>query len=116
MIAGLIIGLPFAGNGVLAGLLSFCRIGHGIWLAVAPLLALFAGSTAAAPLGILFTGIGLHLFYQQFDFYLIPWLGGGCTLSDPVIVTGHAGGAGYLLAATIAGASWALYLRQPVRR
>jgi predicted PurR-regulated permease PerM len=116
-IAGFILGLPFAlAMGVFAGLMEFLpSIGHGIWLAVAALLALFGGSTWL-PLpnwAFMLLVIGLHLGYQQFDLnYLIPRIIGRSVHLPPLvvilgIVTGAvlAGVLGILLAApTIASA------------
>jgi predicted PurR-regulated permease PerM len=116
-ITGLIVGLPFAlAMGVLAGLLEFLpSIGHGIWLFIASLLALFAGSTWLPIPNWVFMLIiiGLHLFYQQFDLnYLIPRIiGRRVRLSPLVVILGIVAGAllagvlGILLAApTIASA------------
>ncbi len=90
-VAGLILGLPFAiAMGGLAGLLEFLpSLGHGIWLSIAVLLALFAGSTWL-PLphwafALLITG--LHLIYQQFDLnYLIPRIIGRRVHLPPLVV------------------------------
>ncbi|MEW5867883.1 MAG: AI-2E family transporter [Chloroflexota bacterium] len=116
-IAGLAIGLPFAlAMGVLAGLLEFLpSIGHGIWLSIASLLALFAGSTWIPVPNWVFMLIliGMHLFFQQFDLnYLIPRIIGRRVHLPPLmvilgIVSGAvlAGVMGILLAApTIASA------------
>jgi predicted PurR-regulated permease PerM len=90
-IIGFILGLPFAlAMGVFAGLLEFLpSIGHGIWLVVASLLALFAGSTWL-PLPnwvFMLIVIGLHLFYQQFDLnYLIPRIIGRSVHLPPLVV------------------------------
>ena len=66
-VVGLIIGLPFAlAMGLLAGLLEFLpSLGHGIWLTIAALLALFAGSTwLPVPNWVfMFIVIGLHGFF-----------------------------------------------------
>lgn len=110
-VIGFILGLPFAmAMGVFAGLLEFLpSIGHGIWLFVASLLALFGGSTWL-PLpswAFMLIIIGLHLFYQQFDLnYLIPRIIGRSVHLRPLvvilgIVTGAvlAGVLGILLAA-----------------
>jgi len=114
---GFILGLPFAfAMGVFAGLMEFLpSIGHGIWLAVASLLALFGGSTwlPLPNLAFMLIVIGLHLVYQQFDLnYLIPRIIGRSVHLPPLvvilgIVTGAvlAGVLGILLAApTIASA------------
>src|SRR4030043_412191 len=47
IIAGLILGLPYAlAMGILAGILEFLpSLGHGIWLIIASVLAFFLGST-----------------------------------------------------------------------
>ena len=116
-VAGFVLGLPFAmAMGVLAGLLEFLpSIGHGIWLVLAVLLALFAGSTWLPIPNWAFALliVGLHLFYQQFDLnYLIPRIIGRRVRLPPLvvilgIVTGAliAGVLGVVLAApTIASA------------
>jgi predicted PurR-regulated permease PerM len=115
--AGFILGLPFAlAMGALAGALEFIpSLGHGIWLACALILALFAGSTWMPIPNWIFALIilGLHLFYQQFDLnYLIPRIVGRRVRLPPlVIILGivigalTAGVLGVLLAApTIASA------------
>jgi predicted PurR-regulated permease PerM len=90
-------------------------IGHGIWLVIASLLALFVGSTWLPVPNWVFMliVIGLHLIYQQFDLnYLIPRIIGRSVHLPPIviilgIVTGAvlAGFMGILLAApTIASA------------
>ncbi len=90
-IACFILGLPFAMvMGILAGLLEFFpSIGHGIWLAAAVMLALFAGSTWL-PLpnwAFALLIIGLHIFYQQFDLnYLIPRIVGKRVHLPPLVV------------------------------
>lgn len=116
-VIGGILGLPFwLAMGILAGLLEFLpSIGHGIWLAIAAILALFLGSNWIPipnwAFAILI--IGLHLFYQQFDLnYLIPRIiGHSVQLPALVIILGIVAGAllagilGILLAApTIASA------------
>jgi len=116
-ITGFIIGIPFAlAMGMLAGLLEFLpSIGHGIWLVIASLLALFAGSTwiPIPKWAFMLMIVGLHLFYQQFDLnYLIPRIIGRRVHLPPLvvilgIVTGAllAGVLGVVLAApTIASA------------
>ncbi len=116
-IAGFILGLPFAlAMGVFAGLLEFLpSIGHGIWLVIASLLALFGGSTwlPLPPWVFMLIVIGLHLGYQQFDLnYLIPRIIGRRVHLPPlVVILGIVAGAvlagvlGILLAApTIASA------------
>jgi predicted PurR-regulated permease PerM len=88
---GFILGLPFAlAMGVFAGLMEFLpSIGHGIWLVVAALLALFAGSTWL-PLpnwAFMLVVIGLHMVYQQFDLnYLIPRIIGRSVHLPPLVV------------------------------
>ena len=90
-IIGFILGLPFAlAMGVFAGLMEFLpSIGHGIWLVVASLMALFAGSTWM-PLpnwAFALVVIGLHLVYQQFDLnYLIPRIIGRSVHLPPLVV------------------------------
>jgi predicted PurR-regulated permease PerM len=108
---GLIVGLPFAlVMGVLAGILEFLpSIGHGIWLSIASLLALFIGSTWIPLPNWAFTLliVGMHIFFQQFDLnYLIPRVIGRRVHLPPLvvilgIVTGAllAGVLGILLAA-----------------
>lgn len=88
---GLLIGLPFAlAMGVLAGLLEFLpSVGHVIWMIIAALLALFAGSTWL-PLPnwvFMLVVIGLQLTFQQFDInYLIPRIIGRRVHLPPVVV------------------------------
>jgi predicted PurR-regulated permease PerM len=114
---GLILGLPFAlAMGVFAGILELLpSIGHGIWLTVAAILALTAGSLWIALPNWVFMMliIGLHLIYQQFDLnYLIPRIiGRSLHLPPLVVILGIGAGAvlagvlGILLAApTIASA------------
>ena len=116
-VIGFSLGLPFAlAMGVLAGILEFLpSLGHGIWLTIASLLALFLGSTWLPVPNLVFMLIiiGLHLVYQQFDLnYLIPRIIGRSVHLPPLvvilgIVTGAvlAGVLGILLAApTIASA------------
>jgi predicted PurR-regulated permease PerM len=116
-VVGFILGLPFAlAMGVLAGLLEFLpSVGHGIWMTIAAILALFAGS-AWLPIpnwAFMLIVVGLHLFYQQFDLnYLIPRIVGHSVHLPPlVVILGIVAGAllggvlGILLAApTIASA------------
>lgn len=90
-VVGLILGLPFAiAMGVLAGLLEFLpSIGHGIWLFIASLVALFLGSTWIPIPNWAFTLviIGLHIFFQQFDLnYLIPRIIGRSVHLPPLVV------------------------------
>lgn len=114
---GFFVGLPFAlAMGVLAGILELLpSIGHGIWLFIASLLALFLGSTWLPIPNWIFTLliIGLHIVFQQFDRnYLIPRIIGRRPQLPPLviilgIVTGAvlAGVLGIFLAApTIASA------------
>ncbi|MFM8320250.1 MAG: AI-2E family transporter [Chloroflexota bacterium] len=89
--AGFLLGLPFAlALGMLAGLLEFLpSIGHGIWLAIAVLLALFAGSTWLPLPNWAFALLisALHVFYQQFDLnYLIPRMIGRRVHLPPLVV------------------------------
>lgn len=90
-IIGFILGLPFAlAMGVFAGLMEFLpSIGHGIWLVIASLLALFVGSTWL-PLPnwvFMLVVIGLHLIYEQFDLnYLIPRIIGRSVHLPPLVV------------------------------
>ncbi len=91
IVVGLVLGLPFAlGMGVLAGLLEFLpSIGHGIWLTIASLLALFIGSTWLPIPNWVFTLIlvGLHIVFQQFDLnYLIPRIIGRSVHLPPLVV------------------------------
>ena len=90
-LAGLVLGLPFAfAMGVAAGLLEFLpSIGHGIWLALASLLALSLGSTWIPVPSWVFALIivALHLVYQQFDLnYLIPRIIGHSVHLPPLVV------------------------------
>lgn len=88
---GFILGLPFAlAMGLLAGILEFLpSIGHGIWMTMAALLALFLGSTWL-PLpnwAFALLIIALHLFFQQFDLnYLIPRIIGRSVRLPPLVV------------------------------
>jgi len=88
---GFIIGLPFAlAMGVLAGLMEFLpSIGHGIWLSIATILALFGGSSWINLPNWLFEMIliGLHIIFQQFDLnYLIPRIIGRQVHLSPLVV------------------------------
>ncbi len=90
-VIGLVIGLPFALTmGVLAGLLEFLpSLGHAIWLTLASLLALFAGSTWLPIPNWAFALliVGMHLFFQQFDLnYLIPRIIGRRVRLPPLVV------------------------------
>jgi predicted PurR-regulated permease PerM len=90
-IIGLIIGLPspFA-MGLFAGLMEFLpSVGHGIWLVIASIIALFEGSTWIQVPNWIFALIlvGLHLIYQQFDLnYLIPRIIGRQVHLPPLVV------------------------------
>lgn len=100
---GLVLGLPFAlAMGVLAGLLEFLpSIGHGIWLLIASVLALTAGSTWIPVPNWVFMLIilGLHVVFQQFDLnYLIPRIIGRRVQLPPLVVI-----FGIVAGATIAG-------------
>jgi predicted PurR-regulated permease PerM len=91
MVAGLILGLPYAlAMGVLAGILEFLpSIGHGIWLVIASLLAFFLGSNwiPIPHWAFMLIVIGLHLFFEQFDLnYLIPRIVGRSVHLPPLVV------------------------------
>jgi predicted PurR-regulated permease PerM len=91
IVAGLILGLPFAlGMGILAGILEFLpSIGHAIWLFIASLLALFLGSTwiPIPNWAFMLIVIGLHLLFEQFDLnYLIPRIVGRSVHLPPLVV------------------------------
>jgi len=98
---GLILGMPFAlAMGVLAGLLEFLpSIGHAIWLVVAVIVALIAGSTWMAVPNWVFALIivVLHLIFVQFDLnYLIPRIIGRKVHLPPlVIILGIVAGAAF---------------------
>ncbi len=99
-VVGFIIGLPFfLVMAVLAGLLEFLpTLGHGIWLAIASLLAWFLGSTwlpDGPNWAFTLLVIGLHVFHQQFDLnYLIPRIiGRSLHLSPLVVILGIVAGA-----------------------
>lgn len=90
-VSGFILGLPFwLAMGILAGLLEFLpSIGHGIWLAIASILALFLGSNWIPIPNWAFAVliIGLHLAFQQFDLnYLIPRIIGHSVHLPPLVV------------------------------
>lgn len=117
VVAGLLLGLPFAlPMAFLAGLLEFLpSLGHAIWLLIASILALFAGSTwlPIPNWAFMLVVIGLHIFFEQFDLnYLIPRvIGQRVRLPPLVVILGIVAGAvlagviGILLAApTIASA------------
>ena len=102
-IVGWIIGLPFTlAMAILAGLLEFLpSIGHGIWLAIASVMALFLGSTWLPIPNWAFAVliVGLHVFFQQFDLnYLIPRIIGSRVHLRPLVVI-----LGIVAGATIAG-------------
>ncbi|MCC6147107.1 MAG: AI-2E family transporter [Anaerolineaceae bacterium] len=88
---GLILGLPFAFlMGLLAGLMEFLpSIGHGIWLVIASLLALFMGS-AHLPIpnwAFFLVVLGVHIIFTQFDLnYLIPRVIGRSVQLPPMVV------------------------------
>ncbi|HEY5572111.1 MAG TPA: AI-2E family transporter [Anaerolineales bacterium] len=88
---GFILGLPFwLAMGLLAGLLEFLpSIGHGIWLAIAALLAFILGSNwiPIPNWAFMLLIIGLHLVFQQFDLnYLIPRIIGHSVRLPPLVV------------------------------
>jgi predicted PurR-regulated permease PerM len=90
-IIGLIIGLPSPlAMGLFAGLMEFLpSVGHGIWLATATIVALFAGSTWMQVPNWIFVLIilGLHIAFQQFDLnYLIPRIIGRQVHLPPLVV------------------------------
>lgn len=91
IIAGLILGIPFAiGMGILAGILEFLpSVGHGIWMVIAALLAFFIGSTWLPIPNWIFALliVILHMFFQQFDLnYLIPRIIGRRVHLPPIVV------------------------------
>ena len=91
IIAGLILGLPFAlAMGILAGILEFLpSIGHGIWLVIAAILSFFLGSTwiPIPHWAFMLIIIGLHLIFEQFDLnYLIPRVVGRRVHLPPLVV------------------------------
>lgn len=96
---GFILGLPFwLAMGLLAGLLEFLpSIGHGIWLAIAALLAFLLGSNwiPIPNWAFMLLIIGLHLVFQQFDLnYLIPRIiGHSVRLPALVVILGIVAGA-----------------------
>jgi predicted PurR-regulated permease PerM len=90
-IFGFSIGLPFAlAMGVFAGLMEFIpSVGHAIWLTIACVLALFAGSTWMDVPNWAFALVlfGLHIIFQQFDLnYLIPRIIGRQVHLPPLVV------------------------------
>jgi predicted PurR-regulated permease PerM len=90
-ILGFSIGLPFAlAMGVFAGFMEFIpSVGHAIWLTLASILALFAGSTWMDLPNWVFALIliGLHIVFQQFDLnYLIPRIIGRQVHLPPLVV------------------------------
>jgi predicted PurR-regulated permease PerM len=103
MIAGFLIGLPFAmAMALFAGIMEFIpTLGHGIWLAVALLLALSRGSTwLPLPSWLMaLLVLGLHLVYQQVDLnYLIPRIIGRRVRLHPLVII-----LGIVLGASMAG-------------
>ena len=90
-VMGFSIGLPFAlAMGVFAGLMEFNpSVGHAIWLTLASILALFAGSTWMDLPNWVFALllIGVHIVFQQFDLnYLIPRIIGRQVHLPPLVV------------------------------
>jgi predicted PurR-regulated permease PerM len=89
--ASFLLGLPFAlAFGVLAGLLEFLpSVGHGIWLTLASIIALFLGSTwlPIPNWAFMLIVIGLHIIFEQFDLnYLIPRIIGRSVHLPPLVV------------------------------
>ena len=116
-VVGLLIGLPFVlPMAILAGLLEFLpSVGHAIWLVIASIMAIFAGSSwlPIPNWAFMLLVIGLHVFFEQFDLnYLIPRvIGSRVRLHPLVVILGIVAGAvlagviGILIAApTIASA------------
>lgn len=102
-IEGMIIGMPYPlYMGILAGLLEFFpSIGHGIWLVIASLVALLAGSTWLPVPNWAFWLIllGCHIVFTQFDLnYLIPRIIGRSVHLSPLVVI-----LGILAGASLAG-------------
>jgi len=90
-VMGFSIGLPFAlAMGVFAGLMEFIpSIGHWIWVIIATILALFAGSTRIDVPNWVFALIliGVTVVFQQFDLnYLIPRIIGRQVHLPPLVV------------------------------
>ena len=103
IVVGYIIGLPFAlAMGVLAGLLEFLpSVGHTIWLIIASILAFFLGSTwlPFPNWVLLFTVIGLHSLFAQFDLnFLIPRIIGRRMQLHPLVII-----LGIIAGASVAG-------------
>ncbi|MGA9532191.1 MAG: AI-2E family transporter [Anaerolineales bacterium] len=103
VIVGFLIGLPFAlAMALFAGIMEFIpSLGHGIWLAVALLLALSRGSTwVPMPNWLMaLVVLGLHLVYQQVDLnYLIPRVIGRRIRLHPLVII-----LGIVLGASLAG-------------
>lgn len=96
---GFAIGLRFAlVMGVLAGLLEFLpSVGHGIWLVIASMIALFGGSTwlPIPNWAFLLVLITCHIIFTQFDLnYLIPRIiGRSVSLPPMVVILGIVAGA-----------------------
>ncbi len=94
-----VVGLPGAlPMGLLAGILEFLpSIGHGIWLSVAVVLALFMGSTwwPMPHWAFALTLVVLHVLFDQLDTnYLIPRIIGRRVRLHPlVVILGIVGGA-----------------------
>jgi len=94
-----IVGLPGAlAMGLLAGLLEFLpSIGHGIWLSIAVILALFMGSTwwPMPHWAFALMLVVLHVLFDQLDTnYLIPRIIGRRVRLHPlVVILGIVGGA-----------------------
>jgi predicted PurR-regulated permease PerM len=87
----LILGLPYAlALGLFAGILEFFpSVGHGIWIAVAGMLAFFVGSKwIPVPNWVfLIIVIGSHVLYTNFDMnYLIPRIIGRSVKLPPVVI------------------------------
>jgi predicted PurR-regulated permease PerM len=99
----LIIGLPFALLlGVFAGMLEFMpSVGHGIYLVMASVVALFGGSNwlPIPNWAMLIIVITVHIVFTQFDLnYLIPRIIGQSVHLPPVVVI-----LGIIVGAALAG-------------